>query len=221
MSNKNIVDVPQELKDEIWDFCRVNNITNLDYFTVNLIKQGFAIEKYGNSPIQPQVIEKEIIKEVEVIKEVKVPVEKIVEKTIEVPVEKIVEVIKEVTVEKIVEKIITDDSQVKELAIKIESLEKEVETVREKTLKEVNDKEKDLSHKITLLEKDLELEKLKTSNSGLTKLYGQINNLEAMLEIERNRNKTKKEQENPFGDKPKNSINWVPKEDRNKNLYGE
>jgi hypothetical protein len=220
MSNKNIVDVPQELKDEIWDFCRVNNITNLDSFTVNLIKQGFAIEKYGNSPIPAQIVEKEIIKEIEVIKEVEVPVEKIVEKIVEIPVEKIVEVIKEVSVEKIVEKIITDDSQVKELAVKIESLEKEVETVREKTLKEVSDKEKDLSNKIILLEKDLELEKLKTSNSGLTKLYDQINNLESMLELERNRNKAKKEQENPFGDKPKSSINWVSKEDRN-NIYGE
>ena len=40
MSNKNIVDVPQVLKDEIWDYCRVNDITNIDIFTINLIKQG-------------------------------------------------------------------------------------------------------------------------------------------------------------------------------------
>lgn len=221
MSNKNIVDVPQSLKDEIWDFCRVNDITNIDYFIINLIKQGFTIEKYGNSPIPTQIIEKEVIKEVEVIREVEVPVEKIIEKIIEVPVEKIVEVIKEVPVEKIVEKIITDNSQIKELVVKIENLEKELEDSKNNALKQIGDKEKDLLNKVVLLEKDLELEKLKTSNSGLGKLYDQINNLEAMLEIERNRNKAKKEQENPFGDKQKSSINWVPKEDRNKNLYGE
>jgi hypothetical protein len=221
MSQKNIVDVPQELKDEIWDFCRVNSITNLDSFTVNLIKQGFAIEKYGNSPTPPQIIEKEVIKEVEVVKEVEKIIEKIVEVIKEVPVEKIVEVIKEVPVEKIVEKIITNDSQIKELVLKIEKLEKELEDSKNNNLKQIGDKEKDLLNKVTLLEKDLELEKLKTSNSGLGKLYDQINNLEAMLEIERNRNKAKKEQENPFGDKQKSSISWVPKEDRNKNLYGE
>jgi hypothetical protein len=220
MSNKNIVDVPQELKDEIWDFCRVNNITNLDSFTVNLIKQGFAIEKYGNSPIPPQIVEKEVIKEIEVIKEVEKPIEKIIEKIVEIPVEKIVEVIKEITVEKIVEKIITDDSQIKELVVKIERLEKELEDSKNDSLKQISDREKDLTNKVALLEKDLELEKLKTSNSGLGKLYDQINNLESLLEIERNRNKATKERENPFGDKPKSSINWVSKEDRN-NIYGE
>lgn len=218
---KNIVDVPQVLKDEIWDYCRVNDITNIDIFTINLIKQGFAVEKYGTSPIPPQIIEKEVIKEVEVVKEVEVPVEKIVEKIIEVPVEKIVEIIKEIPVEKIVEKIITDDSQIKELVLKIERLEKDLEDSKNDNLRQISEKEKDLSNKIALLEKDLELEKLKTSNSGLTKLYDQINNLESMLEIERNRNKAKKEQENPFNDRPKSSINWVSKEDRNKNLYGE
>ena len=104
-------------------------------------------------------------------------------------------------------KVMTPDRE-KELAVKMKS-------------DQISDREKDLTNKVALLEKDLELEKLKTSNSGLTKLYDQINNLESMLEIERNRNKTRKEQENPFGDKPKSSINWVSKEDRNKNIYGE
>lgn len=222
MSPKNIVDVPQTLKDEIWDFCRVNDITNIDNFTINLIRQGFAIEKYGNSPIPPQIIEKEVIKEVEVVKEVEVPVEKIVEKIVEVPVEKIIEVIKEVPVEKIVEKIITDDSQVQELATKIKNLEIELEFSKANTLKEVSDREKDLTNKVALLQKDLELEKIKTSNSGLGKLYDEISNLKSLLEVERNRNKARKDQDNPFGDKQKSSINWVSKDERdNKNLYGE
>jgi len=179
MSKNEIVNVPQSLKDEIWDYCRLNSITNIDEFTINLLKQGYAVEKYGTSPILPQIIEKEV--------------EKIVEKIIEVPVEKIVERIIEVPVEKIIEKIITDDSQVKELLVKLETLES-----------------------------DLKLEKEKTTNSELGKLYQKIQNLETLLAVEKNRNKVKIETENPFGDKQKNAINWVGKEDRNKNnLYGE
>jgi len=95
MSNKiEMIKVPQNLKDEVWDYCRLNNITNIDEFTLNMLKQGFAIEKYGTSPILPQIIEKEVIKEVEVEKIVEVPVEKIVEKIVEVPVQ--VEVLKEI-----------------------------------------------------------------------------------------------------------------------------
>ena len=167
MSKNEIVNVPQSLKDEIWDYCRLNGITNIDEFTINLLKQGYAVEKYGTSPILPQIIEKEV--------------EKIVEKIIEVP------------VEKIIERIITDDSQVKELLVKLETLES-----------------------------DLKLEKEKTANSELGKLYQKIQNLETLLAVEKNRNKVKVETENPFGDKQKNAINWVGKEDRDKNnLYGE
>jgi hypothetical protein len=101
-------------------------------------------------------------------------------------------------------------------------LNKEVESEKTKSLKDLSDKEKDLSVKITLLEKDLEMEKLKTSNSGLNKLYQQIDNLKSLLELEKNRNKHSKETENPFNDVSKNRINWVSKDEiNNKNLYGE
>lgn len=66
------MEIPKILKDEIWDFCRVNNIPNIDEFVIKLVKQGFTIEKYGATP------------------ETRVK-EKIVEKIVEVPVEKIVE----------------------------------------------------------------------------------------------------------------------------------
>ena len=46
MSKNEIVNVPQSLKDEIWDYCRLNGITNIDEFTINLLKQGYAVEKY-------------------------------------------------------------------------------------------------------------------------------------------------------------------------------
>jgi hypothetical protein len=193
MISKNSINIPQELKDEIWDFCRMNDITNVDTFTINLIKQGLTIEKYGSSPIPPKIIEKEIIKEIEVIKEVEVPIEKIVQVPVEKIIEKIIEKTVEVPVEKIVEKIITDDSQVQEMASKIRNLELELENTKNNNLKEIGDKEKDLNNKITLLEKDLEIERLKTSKSELGKLYQEIENLKALLELEQNRNKYKKE----------------------------
>ena len=73
------MDLPKTLKDEIWDYCRANNISNIDEFTLKLIKQGFTVEKFGATPVV-KTIEKEVEKIVEV------PVEKIVEKIVEVPV---------------------------------------------------------------------------------------------------------------------------------------
>jgi hypothetical protein len=115
------MEIPKTLKDEIWDFCRLNNITNIDDFTIKMVKQGFTVEKYGATP---QVIEK------------KVEVEKIIEKIVE----KIVEVKVEVPTEK--EVYITDDSQVKELSDKITKLEDERNTYKkdaENFQKEWND----------------------------------------------------------------------------------
>lgn len=98
------MELPKELKNDIWDYCRNNNITNIDEFTLKLVKQGFTVEKFGATPIQKTI-----------------EVEKIVEKIIEKPIEKIVEV----PVEKIVEKevIVTDNSQVKVLADKVNDLQ--------------------------------------------------------------------------------------------------
>jgi hypothetical protein len=172
------MDIPQNIKNEIWDYCRLNNITNMDQFVINMLIQGLNIEKYGTSPIVPQVIEKEVIKEIEKI--VEVPIEKIVEKIVEVP------------VEKIIEKVITDNSQVGELLTKIEELNKE-----------------------------LKIEKEKTSNSELGKLYQKISNLESLLEVEKNRSKPKIEITNPFNDKPKDVIKWIPQEKDKKDLYDE
>jgi hypothetical protein len=72
------MDLPKNLKDEIWEYCRINDISNIDEFTLKLVKQGFSIEKYG-IPTN-KVVEKEVERVVEI------PVEKIIEKIIEVPV---------------------------------------------------------------------------------------------------------------------------------------
>lgn len=73
------MEIPNDLHNEIWDYCRANKITNIDEFTLKLLKQGFTSEKFGSTPMI-KTIEKEVEKIVEV------PVEKIVEKIVEVPV---------------------------------------------------------------------------------------------------------------------------------------
>lgn len=121
------LEVSKELKAEIWDYCRLNDITNINDFMVKLLKQGFTVEKFGATP---QVIEKKV----------EVPVEKIVEKVVE----KIVEV--EVPVEK--EVYLTDDSKLKEMADKI----KELETERNKYKKDSEHFQKEWNDTLQKLE---------------------------------------------------------------------
>lgn len=93
------MEIPKNLKDEIWEFCRLNDITNMDEFSIKLLRQGFTAEKYGATPLglgkpaEPEVIEK----------------------------------IVEVPVEKIVEKYITNDEETKKLAEEVATLTKQLE----------------------------------------------------------------------------------------------
>jgi len=230
------MELPKDIHNEIWDYCRVNNITNVDQFILNMVKQGFNVEKYGTSPLIPQVIEKEVEKIVEVEKVVEVPVEKIVEKIVEVPVEKIVEKTIEVPVEKIIEKeiYITNNEEVEGLTKDVVKLkdDNKLLTNEVERLTKVSDvlnsslglKELDLDNikkeRDSLL-KQLEEEKSKTSNGELNKLYQKIQRLEDLLEIEKNRNKPRLDTTNPFGDKPQDVIKWVSQEKKGKDLYNE
>ena len=128
----------EKYKGEIWEYCRLNDISDIDAFVFQCFKQGYDIKKYGflgnslnegEKHLKTEVIgEKRIEKPTEIIKEV--IVEKVVIK--EVPVDKIVEVIKEVPVEKVVTKIeyISDKSGEDELLLKIEQLNDEVNAIR-------------------------------------------------------------------------------------------
>ncbi len=65
------MEVSKELNDEIWNYCRANNITNIDEFMTKCLKQGFTAEKFGATPsVREKIVEKEVEKIVEV------PVEK-------------------------------------------------------------------------------------------------------------------------------------------------
>ncbi len=119
----------------VQEYCKLNNIEDIDKFITKCYTEGFNIKKYGllgndsgktdivgEKQVEIEVIREirvevpvEVIKEVEVIREVikeivkEVPVEiiKEVEVIKEIPIEKVVinEVVKEVPVEKVVTKI--------------------------------------------------------------------------------------------------------------------
>ena len=103
--------IPKKIEKEIIEYCKINNIEDVDGFILEKVTTGFNIEKYGNAPfIQEVVIEKEVpvetIKEVVIEKEI--PVEIIKEVIKEIPIEK--EIIKEIIVEK--EVLIVDDEKI-------------------------------------------------------------------------------------------------------------
>ena len=55
--------LPEKLKNEIIQYCKLNNIEDINLFIIKLIKQSFTIEKFG---IQPDFIEnKNLMKEPE------------------------------------------------------------------------------------------------------------------------------------------------------------
>lgn len=139
------MEIPKKLKDEIWEYCRLNDISNIDEFIIKMVRQGYTIEKFGSTPLGGNEV-KEI--------------------------EKIVEVIKEVTVEKIIEKevFITDDIQITELTNKLTQLEEEkrifstktteIGTIRQEFSTKMIEMENIFQNKLSL--KDIELEKLKS-----------------------------------------------------------
>lgn len=134
MAKRNFSITDKSLDNEIIEFCKLNNIEDVEKFKTNCFKTGFDIERYGllgdNSgkigEVQEKRVEIEVIREKRV--EVPVEVEKIVEKIVEKPVivEKIIQ--QPIEIEKIVEKIvyISNDEESKTLTLKIQSLEDQV-----------------------------------------------------------------------------------------------
>lgn len=147
---------------DLTSYCKLNKFDQNDIVKKSYL-EGFRIEKYGllhgSQNTVEKIVEKEVIKYVEVPKEiekevirveyieVEKPIEKIVEVVKEIPVGRIVEVIKEVPVEKVVikevikeipvdkvvEKVIhvSDDKQINELLSKIEELENRPPEIKE------------------------------------------------------------------------------------------
>lgn len=122
--------IPYELEQDILQYCKANDITDIDKYLIRIIKTAQTIEKFGATPT---------------IKE------KIVEKIVEVTVDKIVEVEKivELPVEKNV--YITDDSQISLLTDEINTLKVERDEYKKKL--------DDLSKELELSQENLKIEK--------------------------------------------------------------
>ncbi len=114
------------------EYCKLNNIEDVDKFITKCYTEGFNIKKYGllgdDSGKTGIVGEKQV--EIEVIREIRVEVPVEVIKKVEVIKEVIIEkeIIKEVPVEKVVTKVeyISDKSGENELFEKIKYLENEM-----------------------------------------------------------------------------------------------
>ena len=101
MEKKNYLTLNKQNQKDLTDYCKLNNIEDVDKFFQKCFKRGYDIERYGlignNTEKIIEYIEKEI--PIEVIKYV----EKIVEIIKEVPVELKIFSTNEVIVEKIVQ----------------------------------------------------------------------------------------------------------------------
>lgn len=90
------MEIPNNLRDDIKEYCRLNDISDINSFSIRMLRQGFTSEKYGPTPWDKPTE----VKEVEVVKEIEI------------------EVIKEV--------FITDDELNLELNKKISTLDDEI-----------------------------------------------------------------------------------------------
>ena len=61
--------IPEILKKEINEYCRANNITNIDEFTIKILKQGFTVEKFGLERLR-EVKREHFDKRLEVLKKI-------------------------------------------------------------------------------------------------------------------------------------------------------
>ena len=176
------MELPKDLKDKIWNYCRLNDITDLNGFMIKTLKKGFDIEVYGllgetlndgekdlkTSGEREKRVEIEVIVE----KRVEVPVEVIkeIEKIVEVPVEVIKEVEKIVEVEKVVTKVeyICDKESENELGGKIAELEENIfqlnkELESERKIFSIKTEEMENNFQNEMSKKDKELDELRRS----------------------------------------------------------
>ena len=191
MEKKNLQMYKIDIKNtkEIYDFCLLNKILDIDEFINKCFKNGFHIEKYGfigeDSRKTLNEGEKQLINEVIREKRVEVPVEVIVEKIVEIikevptpPTEVEVikyvdrEVIKEIKVEVPVEKIVYIYDK-KEGEVEPIIVEKIVEVIKEVTVESNHDKSLMLQETLNKLRKELT-----DKNSKIIELEGTIKKLE-------------------------------------------
>ena len=121
------MDLPKELQDEIWEYCRVNKITNLDEFVIKMTTQGFTVEKFGATPYtkEPDTIIKTV------------------EKIVEVPVEKEVYITNDSNTQELAQRLLDVREEYKIAADRIRFLEEENLKIQEEWAKKLKIEDKD------------------------------------------------------------------------------
>jgi hypothetical protein len=59
------MEIKSNVYDEISEYCKLNDIENVENFIYKLIRTAFAIEKYGNTPNITIPIPEEVIEPIE------------------------------------------------------------------------------------------------------------------------------------------------------------
>jgi hypothetical protein len=135
-----MLNINSKYEYDIQQYCKLNNIEDVNLFVTQCFKQGFDIKKYGFLGNSLNEGEKHLITEVIVEKRIEIPVEVIKEvKVIEyVDREIIKEVFVEVPKEKTVTKIeyISDEKIENELLFKIQQLEQTIFHLNEELVSE-------------------------------------------------------------------------------------
>lgn len=135
-----MLNINSKYEYDIQQYCKLNNIEDVNLFVTQCFKQGFDIKKYGFLGNSLNEGEKHLINEVIVEKRIEIPVEVIKEvKVIEyVDREVIKEIFVEVPKEKTVTKIeyISDEKTENELLFKIQQLEQTIFHLNEELVSE-------------------------------------------------------------------------------------
>lgn len=87
------MDIPKELLDDIKQYCKSNDINDVDKYIIKILKQGHLVEKFGSTPYnkEPEIIIKEVIIE-KIIKQPTKTKKVVTKKKVELPKEKIIKI---------------------------------------------------------------------------------------------------------------------------------
>ena len=196
---------------DITNYCKLNNIDDVDSFVNKCLKRGYDVEVYGllgktgivgEKQVEIEVIREirvevpvEVVREIEKIVEVikEVPVEVIKEIIKEIPVDRVVEVIKEVPVEKVVIKEVVKEVPVEKIVTKTEYISDDTQ-INELLLK-VQQLESQMSNKDENLDElrrnlDIALDKPPVEIEKIIEIE-KIVEVEKVVEVEKSNDKSK------------------------------
>ena len=181
MDSKNSKIFNKETMQAVSAFCESQEIKDIDNFIYLCFKQGFDIKKYGflgktdNEEEKRVEVPVEVIKEIEVIKEV--PIDRVVEKIIYTTDDNQINELGEKNAKLEIE-LLRNSEQLNELLLKIQQLEEEISTktteMENNFQNEMSMKEVELQQLKISLEENLNNEKLKLLQQTIQNLRGEL-----------------------------------------------